>query len=48
MPRLTGLFWKQAEREENRLVLRLAGDEPVENERMTVCGEPLTIEFVAG
>ncbi len=47
-PRLAGLFWKQAESEESRLVLRLTGDEPVENQRMTVCGEPLTVEFVAG
>ncbi len=46
--RLAGLFWKQAEGEESRLVVRLTGDEPVENERMTVCGEPLTVEFVAG
>lgn len=46
-PRLAGLFWKQAEGEESRLVLRLTGGEPVENERMTVCGEPLTVEFVS-
>lgn len=46
-PRLEGLFWKQTEGEESRLVLRLTGDEPVENERMTVCGEPLTVEFVS-
>lgn len=45
--RLAGLFWEQTEGEESRLVLRLTGDEPVESERMTVCGEPLTVEFVS-
>ncbi len=47
-PRLAGLFWEETEGEDSRLVLRLTGDEPVENERMTVCGEPLIVEFVPG
>ncbi len=45
--RLAGLFWKQAEGEESRLVPRLTGDGPVESEEMTVCGQPLTIEFIS-
>lgn len=44
--RLAGLFWDQEEGEESRLVLRLTGDEPVETHRLTVCGEPLTVEFI--
>lgn len=46
--RLAGLFWDQREGEESRLVLRLIGDEPVENRRQEVCGEPLTVAFVTG
>lgn len=46
--RLAGLFWDQKEGEDSRLVLRLTGDEPVERRELTVCGEPLTIEFIAG
>ncbi|OYR19627.1 hypothetical protein CEV33_4817, partial [Brucella grignonensis] len=38
--RLAGLFWNQTEGEESRLVLRLTGEGPVENERIMVCGEP--------
>lgn len=44
--RLAGLFWDQQEGVESRLVLRLTGSEPVENQRLSVCGEPLTVEFV--
>ncbi|NKB84792.1 hypothetical protein HED51_23805 [Ochrobactrum grignonense] len=47
-PRLAGLFWEETEGEDSRLVLRLTGDEPVQNERMTVCGELLIVEFVPG
>ena len=47
-PRLAGIFWDQQEGAEGRLVLRLTGDEPVEALRVTVCGEPLTVEFIAG
>lgn len=46
--RLAGLFWDQKEGEDSRLVLRLAGDEPVEDRKLEVCGEPLTIAFVTG
>ncbi|MCG8273894.1 hypothetical protein MIC97_20630 [Aquamicrobium sp. NLF2-7] len=45
--RLAGLFWDQQEGAESRLVLRLTGDEPVEARALTVCGEPLTVEFIA-
>lgn len=46
--RLAGLFWDQREGEESRLVLRLTGDEPVEDRRLEICGEPLTIAFISG
>ncbi len=46
--RLAGLFWDQKEGEDSRLVLRLTGDETVEDRKLEVCGEPLTIAFVTG
>ncbi|MEO9340298.1 hypothetical protein ABFT80_22975 [Mesorhizobium sp. SB112] len=47
-PRLAGIFWDQQEGTESRLVLRLTGNEPVESRRLTICGEPLTVEFISG
>ncbi len=46
--RLAGLFWDQKEGEHSRLVLRLTGDEPVEDRKLEVCGEALTVAFVTG
>jgi hypothetical protein len=46
--RLAGLFWDQQDGEGSRLVLRLTGDEPVAQRRLTVCGEPLIVDFIAG
>ncbi|BCH19567.1 hypothetical protein [Mesorhizobium sp. L-2-11] len=46
--RLAGLFWDQKESEESRLVLRLTGGELVETRKLTMCGEPLTVEFISG
>ncbi|MFC3219705.1 hypothetical protein ACFOEZ_11810 [Tianweitania populi] len=46
--RLAGLFWDQKEGEHSRMVLRLTGDEPVEDRKSEVCGEPLTVAFVTG
>jgi hypothetical protein len=46
--RLAGMFWDQREGAESRLVLRLTGDDPVATRRLTVCGEPLTVAFIAG
>lgn len=46
--RLAGLFWDQKEGEHSRLVLRLIGDEPVEDRELEVCGEPLTVVIVTG
>jgi hypothetical protein len=46
--RLAGLFWDQHEGRASRLVLRLTGSEPVENLRLTICGEPLTVAFIVG
>ena len=46
--RLAGLFWDQLAGKESRLVLRLTGEEPVENNSMMVCSEPLTVVFVPG
>lgn len=47
-PRLSAIFWDQQEGAESRLVLRLTGKEPVESRKLTVCGEPLTVEFISG
>lgn len=46
--RLAGLFWDQHEGRESRLVVRLTGSEAVEDLRLTVCDEPLTVAFIAG
>lgn len=46
--RLAGLFWEQKEGDHSRLVLRLTGNEPVEDRKLEVCGEPLTVAFVTG
>lgn len=46
--RLAGLFWDQKEGEHSRLVLRLTGDEPVEDRMLEVCGAPLTVAVVTG
>lgn len=46
--RLAGLFWDQQDGAESRLVLRLTGEEPVAQRRLTVCGEPLIVDFIAG
>lgn len=46
--RLAGLFWDQQEGRDSRLVVRLTGDDPVEIRKLTVCGEPLTVEFISG
>lgn len=45
--RLAGIFWDQQEGAESRLVLRLTGDEPVDTRKLTICGEPLTVEFIS-
>ncbi|NRC57317.1 hypothetical protein [Neoaquamicrobium sediminum] len=46
--RLAGLFWDQREGEASRLVVRLVGDERETDRHLTVCGEPLTVAFIAG
>lgn len=46
--RLAGLFWDQHEGRESRLAFRLTGSEVVEDLKLTVCGEPLTVAFIAG
>ncbi|MER8872521.1 hypothetical protein NKI04_21775 [Mesorhizobium sp. M0814] len=46
--RLAGLFWDQQEGADSRLVLRLTGDDPVETRKLSICGEPLTVAFIAG
>lgn len=46
--RLAGLFWDQREGEVSRLVVRLTGDEQVNDRDLSVCGEPLTVAFIAG
>lgn len=46
--RLAGLFWDQKEGADSRLVLRLTGEKPVEARRLTVCDEPLIVEFISG
>lgn len=46
-PRLAGLYWDQMEGGESRLVVRLTGEDPVETRRLTICGEPLIVEFIS-
>ena len=45
--RLAGLFWNQQDGEDSRLVLRLTGEELVAQRQLTVCGEPLIVDFMA-
>jgi hypothetical protein len=46
--RLAGLFWDRREGADSRLVLRLTGDDPVETRKLSICGKPLTVAFIAG
>lgn len=48
MSQLAGLFWDQQEGADSGPVLRLTGDDPVETRRLSICGKPLTVAFIAG